>query len=171
MSTDPQGKTGNLKEAVGQAMRLLATDQPRLARAQANEILRHYPDEVNSHLVVAAAMRVEGDNAGALQLLQALVKRAPDFALAQQELGFALAEAGEPINAIEALKNAVKTESKLPACWKLLTELYLAEEDDASAAEASTQFLLSTSQEPTLVRAVQFVRAGKIGPAERLAMF
>ena len=169
MSTDPQGKAGNLKEAVGHAMRLLAEDQPRLAREQANEILRHYPEEVNSHLVVASAIRAEGDNPRALQLLRALVQRAPDFALAQQELGFACAEAGEALDAIKALKDAVAIEPKLPACWKLMTELYLAEEDDQSAAEASTQFLLATSQEPALVRAVQFVRAGKIGPAERLA--
>jgi len=169
MSTDPQNKTGNLKEAVGQAMRLLAADQPQLAREQANEILRHYPEEVNSHLVVAAAIRAEGDNARALQLLQSLVDRAPDFALAQQELGFAYAEVGEPINAIEALKKAVEIESKLPACWKLMTELYMVEEDDESAAEASTQFLLATSQDPVLVRAVQFINRGEIGHAERLA--
>ena len=169
MSTDPQGKTGNLKEAVGQAMRLLAADQPQLAREQATEILRHYPEEVNSHLVVAAAIRAEGDNTRALQLLQALVARAPDFALAQQELGFAFAQAGEPINAIEALKKAVEIESKLPACWKLMTELYMAEGDDESAADASTQFLLATSQEPVLVRAVQFFKRGEIGHAERLA--
>jgi tetratricopeptide (TPR) repeat protein len=50
-----------------------------------------------------------------------------------------------------------------------MTELYLAEDDDESAAEASIQFLLATSQEPALVRAAQFVRAGKIGAAERLA--
>ena len=169
MSTEPEGKTGNLKEAVGQAMRLLAEDKPQLAREQANEILRHFPEEVNSHLVVASAIRAEGDNVMALQLLQALVNRAPDFALAQQELGFALAEAGEVVKAIEVLRKAVAIESRLPACWKLLTELYLAEEDEASAAEASTQFLLSTSQEPALVRAVQYLKAGKIGPAERLA--
>jgi len=150
-------------------MRLLAADEPQLARQQANEILRHHPEEMNSHLVVAAAIRAEGDNNQALQLLQELVRRAPDFALAQQELGFAYAEAGEPVHAIEALKKAVEIESKLPACWKLMMELYLAEEDDASAAEASIQFLLATSQEPMLVRAVQLVKAGKIGPAERLA--
>lgn len=168
MSTDPQGKTGGVKDAVAQAMRLLAADQPELARKQASEILRHHPEEVNSHLVVAAAIRAEGDNARALTLLKSLVERVPDFALAQQELGFALAEAGQPLEAIAALQRAVKIEQKLPACWKLMTELYLAEEDEEAAAEASTQYSLAISEDPVLVRAVQFVRAGKIGPAERL---
>ena len=168
MSTDPQGKTGDLQTAVAQAMRLLGEGHARLAREQADEILRHYPDEVNSHLVIAAAMRADGDNASGLQRLQALVQRVPDFALAQQELGFAYAQAGEPIKAIEALQKAVAIELKLPACWKLLTELFLAEEDDESAARASTQFLLSTSQEPALVHAVEYFKAGKIGHAERL---
>jgi predicted Zn-dependent protease len=169
MSTDPQGKSGTLKEAVGQAMKLLAADQPQLAREQANNILRHHPEEVNSHLVVAAALRAEGDNAKALQLLKALVKRAPDFALAQQELGFALAEAGEAAMAIDVLHKAVAIESKLPACWRLLTELFIADEDEPAAAEASVQFLLASSEDPALVRAVQFFKSGKIGQAERLA--
>ena len=150
-------------------MKLLAAGQPDRAQEQANNILRHYPDEVNSLFVIAASLRANGDNVGAIRKLGALLFRVPDFALAQQELGFAYAEAGEPIKAIRALRDAVNIEEKMPACWKLMAELYLAEEDDESAAAASNQYLLSISENPTLVRALQFLRAEKIGAAERLA--
>jgi predicted Zn-dependent protease len=168
MSAHQEGETGDLKMAVEQAMKLLAAGETGLARQQAAEILSLYPDEINSQLVVAAALRADGDTAAGLTKLRALASRVPDFALAQQELGFAYAEIGEAIKAIEALQHAVALEPKLPACWKLLTELFLAEEDDESAAETSTQFLLSISEDPVLVRALQYVRKGKIGPAERL---
>jgi len=169
MSVHRENNTGDLKTAVDQAMNLLAAGESKLAREQADEILRRYPDEVNSQLVVAATLRADGDNAAGLQQLRTLVKRVPDFALAQQELGFAYAEAGEALKAIETLQNAVAIEPKLPGCWKLLNELFLTEEDDKAATDAATQFLLSISRDPVLVRALQLVKSGKLAPAERLA--
>jgi tetratricopeptide (TPR) repeat protein len=163
------GQTGNLKTAVEQAMKLLAAGQSKRAHEQAANILAHHPDEVNSLFVVAAALRASGDNSRAIQNLQNLVDRVPDFALAQQELGFALADAGEPEKAIAALQVAVKNESKLAASWKLMTELFLADGDDESAAKSSTQYTLAVSDDPDVVRAVQYMKAGQIGPAERMA--
>jgi predicted Zn-dependent protease len=149
-------------------MGLLAKGESRLAREQAEEILRHYPDERNSQLVIAAALRADGDKAEALQRLEQLVQLAPDFALAQQELGFAHAEAGQVLAAIEALQRAVGIESRLPASWQLMGELFLVDEDENSAAEAFNQYLLASSVEPDLVRALKLFRAGKIGQAEQL---
>jgi tetratricopeptide (TPR) repeat protein len=166
MSTE--GQTGNLQTAVDQAMKLLGADQPERAREQANNILQHYPQEANSQFVVAAADRAAGDYAAAIDSLQALLHRAPDFALAQQELGFAYADVGEPELAIQTLRKALAIEPKLPACWKLMAELHLAEENDAAAAEASSQFLLSMSEDPAVIRAMQYLKNGKVGPAERL---
>lgn len=160
--------TDNLKIAVQHAMGLLSKGESDLAREQAEEILRQFPDEINSKFILAAVMRATGNNVQALRHLSALVQRAPDFALAQQELGFAYAEAGQPMEAIEALRKAVATQHKLPGTWKLLVELFLAEEDQQSAAEASIQFLLASSENPDLIQAVQLVRAGKIAQAETI---
>jgi len=168
MSAKPQARTDDIKTAIQHAMRLLAKGESRLAREQAEEILRHYPDERNSLFVVAAAVRADGDKAEALQRLEKLVQRAPDFALAQQELGFAYAEAGQVLAAIEALQRAVAIEPKLPASWKLMGELFLVDEDENSAAEAFNQYMLASSVEPNLVRAIKLFRAGKIGQAEQL---
>jgi len=167
MSAKPQARTDDIKTAIQHAMGLLSKGEPQLAREQAEEILRHYPDERNSRFVVAAAVRVEGDNTKALQLLEKLVQRAPDFALAQQELGFAYAEAGQVLEGIEALQRAVAIEPKLPASWQLMGELFLVDEDENSAAEAFNQHLLARSVDPELVRMLKLFKAGKFGQAEQ----
>lgn len=149
-------------------MKLLSMGESRLAREQAQEILQRYPDEINSQFVIAAAMRAEGEQAKARQRLEKLVERAPDYALAQQELGFAYAEAGQVVAGIAALQRAVGIEPGLPASWKLMAELFLVDEDEASATEAFNQHLLASSVEPNLVRALKLFGAGKIGQAEQL---
>jgi tetratricopeptide (TPR) repeat protein len=168
MSAKPQARTDDIKTAINHAKGLLARGESRLAREQAEEILRHYPDEINSQFVMAAAVRAEGDKAEALQRLEKLVQRAPDFALAQQELGFAYAEEGRVLAAIEALQRAVAIEHKLPASWKLMGELFLVDQDEDSAAEATFQYMLASAVEPDLVRALKLFRADKIGQAEQL---
>ncbi len=168
MSATHNVNTGDIKTAIQHAMGLLSKGESQLAREQAQEILRHHPDEINSLFVVAAAVRVDGDKAEALQRLEKLIQRAPDFALAQQELGFAYAEAGQVLAAIEALQRAVAIEPKLPASWKLIGELFLVDEDERSAAEAFNQSMLALSVDPELVRALKLFRAGKTGQAEQL---
>jgi tetratricopeptide (TPR) repeat protein len=168
MSAGPEARTADLKTAVRHALSLLGRGQTQLAREQAEEILRQYPGEANSLFVVAAALRAEGRGPQALERLQALIRRAPDFALAGQELGFALADAGDSLGAIEALQKAVAIEPKLPGSWKLLAELHSAAGNAEAAAEASNQLLLATSVEPELIRAVNLYREGKIAQSESL---
>jgi tetratricopeptide (TPR) repeat protein len=168
MNAETQAQSGDLKTAVKHAMHLLSAGEAGLAKQQAEEILRHYPGEVNSEFVVAAAIRAQGHEEDALQRLQVLVKRAPDFALAQQELGFAYAAAGKLYPAIDALQSAVKAEPKLPASWKLMGELFLVDGDEDSANEAFRQHLLASNEDPDLVRAVDLFRKGRLAQAERL---
>ncbi len=168
MSAESQGQTGDLKTAVKHAMDLLSAGESGLAKEQAEEILQRFPDEINSQFVIAAAMRAQGHKDDALQRLRALTERAPDFALAQQELGFAYAAAGILMPAIQALQSAVAKEHKLPASWKLMGELFLVDGDDNSATEAFRQHLLASNEDPNLVRAVELFRAEKLGQSERL---
>ena len=168
MTVESEAQTGDLKTAVKHALALLSAGESGLAMEQAEEILRRFPDETNSLFVVAAAVRAQGHKEDALQRLQALVERAPDFALAQQELGFAYAEAGKLMPAIEALQSAINIEPKLPASWKLMGELFLVDGDENSANEAFRQHLLASNEDPNLVRAIDFFRKGRFGQAERL---
>ena len=129
--SNPSAATQDLKQAIGHAMKLLSRGQPELAKEQAEEILRHYPGECNSEFIVAAALRAAGDNQACLDRLRALVKLAPDFALAQQELGFSLAEQGQLLEAIAALQKAVAVAPSLAGSWKLMGELFLVDGDAA----------------------------------------
>jgi tetratricopeptide (TPR) repeat protein len=167
MKASSDTNTGDLKVAVRHAMELLGAGESGLAKEQAEEILRHYPGEVNSEFVVAAALRAQGHRDESLSRLQSLVERAPDFALAHQELGFARAAAGELVAAIQALQSAVAIQPKLPASWKLMGELFLVDEDETSANEAFRQHLLASNEDPKLVQAVDLFRKGRLGHAER----
>ena len=118
MSTNPQAGNGDLKTAVSNALKLLSAGENALAREQADEILRLYPDEINSLYIVAAVMRSEGDISGAITCLEGLIQRAPDYALAQQELGFSYAAQGRLYPAIAALQKAVEIQPSIPAAWK-----------------------------------------------------
>jgi predicted Zn-dependent protease len=160
--------TGHIKNAISEAMASLSAGRAGQAKRQAEEILRSYPREINGMFVVAAAIRSQGDNAEAAARLKALIKRAPDFALAHQELGFAYSVMGKLYPAIAALQRAVAIEQKLPASWKLMGELFLVDGDENSAAEAFNQHLLAVSEDPNLIRAITCFNTGKTGQAEQL---
>ncbi len=168
MSAEADEHTGDLKTAITNAMILLQKGDFADAKEQAEEILNYYPGEINSQYVLAAVLRAVGDNKNSRQHLQDIVKRAPDFALAQQELGFVHAEMGEILPAIAAVQSAVRIEPKLPASWKLMGEMFLIDGDENSANEAINQHLLMSDIEPDLVRAVKLFKIGKIGQAEKL---
>jgi tetratricopeptide (TPR) repeat protein len=168
MNTNASPVTSDLKSAIKNALSLLSEGKADQARAQADEILAQYPNEINSQFVVAACLRGQGDLDGAVLCLEGLVHRAPDYALAQQELGVCHAVAGRIYPAIEALQKAVAIEPRLPTAWRVMGELFLADEDEASATESFNQYLLVSSQQPELVQAVKHFRAGRIGHAEKL---
>jgi tetratricopeptide (TPR) repeat protein len=168
MNTSNRATSPDLKNKINHAMKVLSLGEPRQAKKLAEEILRQYPREVNSLFVVAAAIRAEGDNLEAVMRLKALIRRAPDFALAHQELGFAFSASGELYPAIAALQKAVAIEPDLPASWKLIGELFLIDGDEDSAAEAFNQHLVAASEDPRLIHAIKRFNAGKTGQAEQL---
>ena len=168
MSIKPNFNTGDMNTAIKHAMDLLSQGQTRLAGEQAKEILRHYPDEVNSSFVLAVVKRGQGNNKEAVRRLRAILSRAPGFALAQQELGFVYADIGDLTEAIVALQRAVALEPKLPASWKLMAELFLVDGDKKSSTEAINQSLWAMSEDPELIRAVNLFKSGRIGQAEQI---
>ena len=167
MNTQADGNSGDLKTAIKHAMHLLSAGESGLAAQQAEEILRQYPDEINSQFVIAAAKRAQGHKDDAMQRLLDIAERAPDFALAQQEIGFAYAADGQLYAAIEALQRAVAIQPKLPASWKCMGELFLVDGDDTSSNEAFRQHLLASNEDPKLVQAVTLFQKGRFGQAER----
>jgi len=165
--TDSTTPTADLKSAVRHAMALFARGQHHLAVEQAQEILRLFPGEPNSAFVVAAVTRARGEPDAARGQLEALVARVPDFALAWQELGFALASLGASSSAKAALRKALALSPQLPDSWKVIAELATAEGNVAEATDAADQFALANATDPRLVDAVRQARAGQLALAER----
>jgi tetratricopeptide (TPR) repeat protein len=168
MANQMAGATHDIKAATQHAMQLLGAGETKLALEQAQEILRLHPNEINSQFIMAAAQRALGEADLALKNLQAIVARAPDYAIAQQELGFAYADAGAVDEAIAALKTAVGLEKRLAGSWKLLGELLQAEGEEQAAADAFSQPFLSAGNNPVLAEAVSLFQAGKLGQAEQI---
>ncbi|WP_339669578.1 sulfotransferase [Dasania marina] len=167
MSIEPDFITNDSELAVQQAMNLLRMGKIQLARKQAEAVLQETPEEIDCQLIIAAANRAQGDCVQAIQGLKDLLFKAPNFALAQQELGFAYADAGQVIAGIKALQRAVKINPKLATSWQKMGELFLVDGDEVSAAEAFKRHLLLSSHDPELINAVSLFSAGKIAHAEQ----
>lgn len=159
--------SGDLPTAVRQAMRLLGGGDLVSAEAQALEILRAVPGEPNAEFILAAIRRTRGDAEGARQALTILLRQAPAFALATQELGFALLDLGLIEEAVTALHDAVKTEPALAPSWKALAEIEGARGNAELAAEAASRFALARATDPRLVEATELFRKGNTPAAER----
>ena len=168
MANQMAGATHDIKAATQHAMKLLGAGETKLALEQAQEILRLHPNEINSQFIMAAAQRALGEGDLALKNLKAIVARAPDYAIAQQELGFAYSDAGAVDEAIAALKIAVGLEKRLAGSWRLLGELLQAEGEEQAAADAFSQSFMSTGNNPLLAEAVSLYQAGKLGQAEKI---
>src|SRR6185295_3618883 len=106
MSTTPE-PVGTLDTAIAHTQRLLTTD-PVLAAEQAREILKVVPGHPPATLLLANALKATGDLAGALAILEPLVKTQPNWAVAHLALGTALTAAGRGEDAVVALRRAVK---------------------------------------------------------------
>ncbi|GAB2525180.1 tetratricopeptide repeat-containing sulfotransferase family protein [Microbulbifer agarilyticus] len=158
--------SGDLATAIRQAYQLLNSGQRQLAKEQAEEIQRIFPDEVNAGLVLAICARLEGDIAGATQLLTHIIQRAPDFASALHEFGLCNARLGRHASAVEYFERAVSQQPQLTESWQALAEYYTAQEDEERAAHARAQHLRHSSTESGLIQAVSFLEQGKIAQAE-----
>ncbi|HUA90580.1 MAG TPA: tetratricopeptide repeat protein, partial [Steroidobacteraceae bacterium] len=112
---------GSVQMALAHAARLLQKD-PRLAAEQANEILRAAPGDPRARLILGAAQRLNGQLAGALEILEPLAREQPRAAPVHLELGTALAEADRGAEALAALHHAVELQPDAPEGWRLLAD-------------------------------------------------
>ena len=168
MANQMAGATHDIKAATQHAMKLLGAGETTLALEQAQEILRLHPNEINSQFIMAAAQRALGEGDLALKNLKAIVARAPGYAIAQQELGFAYADIGAATQAISALRQAVKLEKRLSGSWRLLGELLLSESQEEAASEAFNNSFLNSTEHAELAEAISLLRANKTGQAEHV---
>ena len=166
MNTNSES-TGTLAEAVEHAARLLEQD-PILAAEQAQAILEASPKHPPALLLLAAAQRLQGNNAGALSILEPLAQAQAAWPTAQYELGLALTEAGRGDEAIIALRNTVKLKPQHPDAWRRLADHLLATGDAEGGDAAYAKHIQCSATTPMLQHAAAAMVANDIPKAEKV---
>ena len=156
---------GSVQMALAHAARLLQKD-PRLAAEQANEILRAAPGDPRARLILGAAQRLNGQLAGALEILEPLAREQPRAAPVHLELGTALAEADRGAEALAALHHAVELQPDAPEGWRLLADQLEVCGDAAAADRARARYLKAATRDPQLVAAAAALIANELPVAE-----
>jgi tetratricopeptide (TPR) repeat protein len=155
-----------LGQALAHARRLL-TARPDLAEIQAREILTAtaHPEAT---LLLGVARRLQGDLAGALEILEPLAKAQPRAAAAHHEFGLALAASGETRAAVAALRRATELDPATPHAWRALGDQLSLLGDERGADAAYARQIQASVNDPVLMEAAQALVDGKLAVVERL---
>jgi tetratricopeptide (TPR) repeat protein len=159
--------TGTVEQALAHAARMLES-QPDLTAEQAAEVLKVVPGHPVATLLLGAARRAMGDAAGALPLLEPLVKAQPNWPIPHYELGLVLGATGQGEAAIAELRRAVALKPDLPAAWRALGDHLTAIGDTQGADAAYAQNIKYSTRDPRLMEAAVHLCEGRIAPAEAL---
>ena len=159
--------TGTLSAALAHAGKLLKAD-PGLAAEQALEILEAAPDYDPARLVLAAARRLSGDPAAALDLVVPLVVKQPGWVAAHFENALALAAGGHGDEAINALKRTVALKPDHPEAWRYLGDHLMATGDTEAADGAYARHVRCSTRDPALQQAAAAMVNDDVAAAERL---
>lgn len=145
--------------------KLLPTD-PAQAEARARAILNDAPGHSEATLLLAAAIRRQGDAAGAAALLEPLAAAGATRADIYQELGLACASLGRTDEAIAHLETAVARNPKLPSAWRALGDQHAAAGRTEAADAAYAQSIRASVNDPELMRAADALVANELAIAE-----
>lgn len=158
---------GTLEQALAHAARLLDNDT-LLAVEQLGEILKVAEGQPAALQLLAAALSIQGDLPGALDILVPLARSQPNWAMVQFDLGLALGRAGRGQEAINVLRRAVALKPDLPQAWRVLGDHLMAagQQDAADAAYAS--HVRYSTHDPRLLEAAVALVEHRIPVAEAL---
>ncbi|KSB87538.1 hypothetical protein AS593_05565 [Caulobacter vibrioides] len=157
--------TGSLADALGHAMRLLSRD-PGLAREQALAILEAVPRHPGATLILAAALRLSGEPAAALPVIDPLSRalaQAPDV---QLEHGLVLLDLGRTQEAVAALRRATGLDPNLVEAWRALSVGLTVLGDLAGAQAAGDRQVRASVRDPALIAAASALVEGRLPDAE-----
>jgi len=147
------------------SFKLLSTD-PAEAEARARSFLAHTPGGSDATLLLAAAIRRQGDAAGAAALLEPLAAAGVTRADVYQELGLAFASLGRADDAAAQLEAAVARNPQLSAAWRALGDQHFAAGRISAADAAYAQSIRASVTDPELLRAADALVAGELAVAE-----
>jgi tetratricopeptide (TPR) repeat protein len=165
--TETLEPVGTVDVALAHAQRLLDSD-PSLAAGQANEVLRVAPAHPVATLILACARHRTGDPVGALEILEPLVRKQPNWAAAHYQIGLVLGAVQRGDEAVVALARAVELKPDLAQAWLALGDHLTAIGDAAGAEAAYAQHLKTSTRDPQLIEAAAALCENRIAPAELL---
>jgi len=158
---------GNLATAIAHLEHLLAAN-PALAEAQAREILKVVPDEAKTLLLLAAALRAQGQFDEAIKTLEnpALGRLAP--AVAEYERGVSYARAGRHKEAIQALQRLLRHLPDHPMAWRLLGDQYTLLGDRDGADSAYLHHVNASVHDRRMMEAAKALYDNRVPEAEQI---
>ncbi|MFC2953718.1 tetratricopeptide repeat-containing sulfotransferase family protein [Marinicaulis aureus] len=162
-----QKTTGNLADALAHGAALLEKS-PKHAAEQAKAIIASIPGQRDARVLLAAAMRRQGDAKGALDYLQQMIAEDAGWAGAHYEMGLALGALGEGKGAIRSLERALSLDPNLATAWRALGDQLTLAGDEGGADSAYMRHIKTASKDPRLLEAADALARNDIPVAERL---
>lgn len=156
----------DLNAALAHGKALLGRD-PRLAVAQADEVLNAAPGEPRALTLRGAAQRRLGETAAAIRSLTEAVKNAPGAAEPLFELALAEAAAGQSRRSINSMARALAVQPGIVNAWRSLGDELLRADDGEAAGEAYSRHVGATAKDPVLIAAADALNRNDLPSAER----
>jgi len=166
-ASQEQKTTGNLADALAHGAALLEKS-PKRAAEQAKAIIASIPGQRDARVLLAAAIRRQGDAKGALDNLQQMIAEDAGWAGAHYEMGLALGALGEGKGAIRSLERALSLDPNLATAWRALGDQLTLAGDEAGADSAYMRHIKTASKDPRLLEAADALARNDIPVAERL---
>ncbi|HEY3778561.1 MAG TPA: sulfotransferase [Rhizomicrobium sp.] len=134
--------------------------------AQAREILKRAPDNLDAALILGSALRKRGEARCAKNLLQSFVELHPGSARLRYELGQAMGNVGEHRSAVAVLSQAVNLDRSFAEAWNALGDQHFMLGDLEAANEAHVQHFNMLVRDPRLRKAGSLMREKLLEEAE-----
>lgn len=145
------------------AFRTLLTDPAESARLC--RVVLERGESPGAKLLLAAALRLQGDFKEAETLATSLAQAVPRWAGAHFEQGMAVSRLGRPGEALRIFATVDRL-GELPGLWREIGDARWAEGDHAGAEQAYLQHLASRVLEPGVHAGIERHRAGDLVGAE-----
>jgi len=149
-------------------LRKLLTADAGAAEAQAREILKAIPGQLDSLFLLAVALRLQDKHAEALAVLQQPVLALSGKIPVEFETALVLAGLGRCNEAIAVLKRIVGREPQHIAAWRTLGDQYVRIGQAAAADDAYFRHVQASVHNRQLVEAATALGDNRLAEAERL---